>query len=74
MASFAELIPQIGFLTDRQILIALDEGHLLERGTWEQSQLRHASYTLRLGDRVEIARAANSAHTKTKEFTILIIP
>ena len=36
MTSFAELIPQIGFLTDRQILMGLGEGYLLEKGTWEQ--------------------------------------
>lgn len=70
MTSFAELIPQTGFLTDRQILMGLGEGYLLEKGTWEQPQLRHASYTLRLGGRVEIARAANLAHPK-REFTLV---
>jgi deoxycytidine triphosphate deaminase len=70
MTSFAELIPQTGFLTDRQILIGLGEGYLLEKGTWEQAQLRHASYTLRLGERVAIARAANLAHPN-REFTLV---
>jgi deoxycytidine triphosphate deaminase len=70
MTSFAELIPQTGFLTDRQILTCLEEGYLLEDGTWEQPQLRHASYTLRLGHKVEICRAANSAHP-SRELTVV---
>lgn len=71
MGSFAELIPQHGFLTDRQILKALGDGHLLVEGTWEEAQLRHASYTLRLGSKVEIARAGIAATSRTKEFTVM---
>jgi deoxycytidine triphosphate deaminase len=70
MPSFDETIKQLGFLTDRNITAALEEGFLLERGTWDASNLRHASYTLRLGGRVEVCRAANS-HGTAKEFTLV---
>jgi deoxycytidine triphosphate deaminase len=68
--SFDEAIKQLGFLTDRNIAAAVGQGFLLEQGTWDQSNLRHASYTLRLGGRVEVCRAANS-HGTAKEFTLV---
>lgn len=53
-----------GFLNDTQIRELLDRGELIERGTWEVANVRHASYTLRLGARVEVQRAsaAREAH------------
>jgi dCTP deaminase len=54
--AFDELLPDVGYLTDAQIEKALAAGYLIEEGTWESSQVRHASYTIRLGQRVEIER------------------
>ena len=71
MPTFDELVPISGFLTDRQILIALQSEYLIDRGTWDQSMLRHASYTLRLGDRVEVVRASQSTSEETKRFTVI---
>lgn len=68
---FEDLVPNQGFLTDRDILLAADHGFLLEKGTWEKPLIRHASYTLRLGDRVEIARASDNVGAATKEFRIV---
>jgi deoxycytidine triphosphate deaminase len=64
--SFAELVHGYGFLTDRQITAALENRYLLDPGTTDDSCIRHASYTLRLGQRVEIAEAvrANSEHRR----------
>lgn len=70
MPTFEDLVQQLGFLSDRQIMSALTEGYLLEKGSWDKSNLRHASYTLRLGSRVEISRANPPSLTHTKEFTV----
>jgi deoxycytidine triphosphate deaminase len=69
--SFEEIVPESGFLVDSQIHDALTQGYLIEKGTWDESQIRHASYQLRLGDRVEIARARNSTRESTKELSIV---
>src|SRR5688572_19962972 len=53
---FTSVVPDTGFLTDSRIRAALDSDYLIEPGTWDASQVRHASYTLRLGHRVEIER------------------
>jgi deoxycytidine triphosphate deaminase len=53
---FEEVVPTTGFLTDKRILAALAAGYLIEPGTWNEAQLRHASYTIRLGQRVELER------------------
>jgi deoxycytidine triphosphate deaminase len=71
VTTFETLLPDAGFLTDRQILIALEANHLIDKGTWEPGQVRHASYTLRLGDEVRVARAIASAGATSKEFTIV---
>ena len=71
MAAFESIVKQLGFLTDRQILAGLNQGFLLETGSWDQKNLRHASYTLRLGSEVRICRAAGVATTATKEFTVV---
>jgi deoxycytidine triphosphate deaminase len=71
MATVAELVPQVGYLTDRQIRKCLDAGQLLEKGTWTDSQIRHASYTLRLGSRVELARAADSIGAVSRELRVV---
>src|SRR4051812_44471526 len=53
---FEDIVPVMGYLTDRYIQAALSAGFLIEQGTWEATQIRHASYMLRLGQRVEIER------------------
>jgi deoxycytidine triphosphate deaminase len=60
-----------GFLTDRSIHAALKAEFLIEPGTWEQSQIRHASYTIRLGDRVEVER--NSGGGREREHIVLTL-
>lgn len=59
-----------GFLTDKQIRICLKSNLLLENGTWDDSSIRHASYTLRLGEDVHIAKSIETAHADSKNFTI----
>jgi deoxycytidine triphosphate deaminase len=71
MPSFDELIPSHGFLNDRQIRVALAAQYLIEPGTADDAQVRHASYTLRLGDRVELNKAQDSSHSKHKNFQVL---
>ena len=71
MPSFDELIPTQGFLNDRQIRAALGSQFLIEAGTAENAQVRHASYTLRLGDRVELNKAQGSSHSKHKVFEVV---
>ena len=53
------LIPQ-GFSTDAQIRIALENEDLIVPGSWDAGCIRHASYTLRLGTKVEIASASRA--------------
>lgn len=71
MPSFSEIVSQVGYLTDRQISECLEAGYLLDKGTWEKTQIRHASYTLRLGSRVELARAADSIGSKSRELRLI---
>lgn len=71
MPSFAKLIPEFGYLADHQIIKALENGYLIDKGTWDTKQIRHASYTLRLGERIEVARGSRATHTETKEFTLV---
>ena len=52
---FADLQLPAGFLTDGAIRRALREGYLITRGTWEEDSIRHASYMLRIGGRIERA-------------------
>ena len=63
--------PKLGFFTDRQIREALSENQLLERDTWTECNLRHASYMLRLGPEIRVARAASANATGSREFTIV---
>jgi deoxycytidine triphosphate deaminase len=67
---FGELIPTYGFLTDRQITLALDNGYLVTAGTFDKEGIRHASYTLRLGHRVEVAAAARANNEERRDFNI----
>jgi deoxycytidine triphosphate deaminase len=53
---FENVVTSVGFLTDRNIQTALESGFLIEEGTWEVGQIRHASYMIRLGQRVELER------------------
>ncbi|MDY6948693.1 MAG: hypothetical protein SXG53_23570 [Pseudomonadota bacterium] len=71
MATFDELIPQLGFLTDKRINTAIEAGFLIEKGTWDSTQLRHASYTLRLGGEIKVARARRAVTSTTKEFIVV---
>jgi deoxycytidine triphosphate deaminase len=52
--AFDQVVDSFGFLPDRRIRSALDAGYLLERGTWDPTAIRHASYMLRLGERVYV--------------------
>ncbi len=60
-------MPELGFLSDDQIVSRLKQGDLIEHGTWDETLIRHASYTLRLGDRVELARGTDS----DRRFTVV---
>ena len=71
MPTFDELVPNDGFLSDRQIQAALQAGHLMETGTWDTAQLRHASYTLRLGDLVHLCKVEEAAHQQRKTFAVV---
>lgn len=73
MPSFDELTPNVGYLTDKKIMKCLENGFLLEKGTWDPGQVRHASYTLRLGSRVELARAADSIGSITREMRVVTL-
>jgi deoxycytidine triphosphate deaminase len=57
---YADLRLPTGFLTDRAIRRALNEGYLITRGTWSEGSIRHASYTLRIGARIEVADFARA--------------
>jgi deoxycytidine triphosphate deaminase len=57
LPTFNELNIPLGFMTDHQIKLALENGFLIQNGSWEAGFVRHASYTLRIGDRIEIAHA-----------------
>jgi deoxycytidine triphosphate deaminase len=70
MPSFEELLPETGFLTDRQIQLALDASFLIEKGTWVPEQVRHASYTIRLGSEVRFTRTRNTPNTSSKEINV----
>lgn len=70
MATFEELVPQQGFLTDRNIRAAMEAGHLIETGTGTPEQIRHASYTLRLGGEIRVARARGHSESASKEFVV----
>jgi endonuclease IV len=61
-----------GFLTDRQIRTRLQAGELIDAGTWEVASLRHASYTLRVGSRVEIEKASQSRDTQRQRVAITL--
>jgi Deoxycytidine deaminase len=68
--AFDDIVPTQGFLTDRQIKLALKEGYLIQGATWDESLVRHASYTLRLGERVDVAAAIQSTRQEKKTFEI----
>jgi dCTP deaminase len=70
MPTFDELIPHIGFLTDREINAAIEAGFLIEKGTHTAEQIRHASYTLRLGAEVHISKPSNGQSSPRKEFVV----
>jgi deoxycytidine triphosphate deaminase len=62
-------IPQ-GFLTDAQIRIALENEELIVPGSWDANCIRHASYTLRLGTKVEIASASRANLEEARDFAV----
>ena len=49
-----------GGLSDGQIRHRLKAGQLMDRNTWAEDGIRHASYTLRVGSRVEIEQASDA--------------
>lgn len=62
-------LPQ-GFLTDRHIKLALKNQLLLVPGTWVDTSIRHASYTLRLGHKIEVARSCAANKEERRDFTV----
>lgn len=64
--TFDDLVAVSGYLADKEIAASLQAGHLIDPGSWDASQIRHASYTIRLGSRVEIERAAD-VHTGLRQ-------
>lgn len=69
--NFEDLIPSTGFMTDRHIRKALNDGYLIEKGTWEESLIRHASYMLRLGDTVHVSRFSDVGNKGQRAFDII---
>jgi deoxycytidine triphosphate deaminase len=61
-----------GFLTDRLIRLRLQAGDLIDDGTWDDANVRHASYTLRAGSRVEVERAAQSREVQRQRVAIAL--
>jgi deoxycytidine triphosphate deaminase len=68
--SFESVVTTTGFLTDAQIRAALEADHLIEPRTWNAEQIRHASYTVRLGHRVEIERSTDGASTARQRISL----
>jgi deoxycytidine triphosphate deaminase len=70
MTPFEDLgIPQ-GFLTDAHLTLALDNQSLIVPGSWDAKCIRHASYTLRLGTKVEIASASRANLEEGRDFFV----
>lgn len=65
---FNDLNIPVGFMTDQHIRLSLNEGFLIDRGSWEDEFVRHASYTLRIGDHVEIANAVRANVEEDRHF------
>lgn len=70
MPAFDEIVDSPGFLTDTNIISALQQDYLVEKGTADIGQVRHASYTLRLGDRVEVCAAVGSSHKSQRTLEV----
>lgn len=60
-----------GFLVDSEIQSLLNSGQLIAKGTWQETQIRHASYTLRLGDEVRVVDAVGSSDSIAKDERIV---
>jgi deoxycytidine triphosphate deaminase len=60
----------VGFLTDTQILGYLNRGLLISPRTWIPGGIRHASYTMRVGTRVEVARANKANVEDRRDFVV----
>lgn len=54
MKTVDQVISVSGFLCDKHIRAALDDGFLIDQGSWDASFIRHASYSLRLGFQVRV--------------------
>lgn len=70
LSTFRELNLAKGFLVDWQLKHALDHNMLIVPGTWSDSSIRHASYTLRLGDKVELALCSDSNQEERRDFVV----
>ena len=42
-----------GILVDEDILRAVEDGHLIDKSTFDQASVRQASYELHVGDQIE---------------------
>lgn len=60
----------VGFLTDSHIEALLNDKKPIVPNTWEKASIRHASYTLRIGDRVEIAHASKANIDERRDFLV----
>jgi|HubBroStandDraft_6_1064221.scaffolds.fasta_scaffold158141_4 hypothetical protein len=69
MPKFEEIVPTAGFLVDAQMREALKEGYLIEDGTYDVSQIRHAS---RFQLIIE-ARAGQLGHRERTRYTIAAV-
>lgn len=71
--NFESLVTNLGFLTDTEIRSALCADFLIERGTWDIEQVRHASYTIRLGSRVEVERFVDARSENRQRLSIQLV-
>lgn len=70
---FDEIVPITGYLTDKHIRTSFENGFLIEKGTYDDSQIRHASYMLRLGETIHIARTSQQSQDRGVLFDVVHI-
>ncbi len=70
---FDDIVPITGYLTDKYIRTSLENGFLIEKGTYDDAQIRHASYMLRLGETIHIARTSQQSQDRGVLFDIVHI-
>lgn len=62
-----------GFLTDGQIQTRLEAGELIDTGTWDVGCVRHASYSLRVGSRIEVERAGQARDAERQRLALTLV-